>query len=122
MFVAHSVTKLCEVTCTPVSQFPTRPVFPYRLTYTSMSERILNIFLSIPDNREFRVLLPFGVPLGDVLIPSSLSATSGPQSKLAISNITCPFFGTSESIIYVSVPVWIQILVQVHNNHVFIKI
>ena len=57
----------------------------------------------IPDDRVFRVLLPFGSPLGDVLLPPSLDANSGPQSKLAISNVTCPFFGTSESIIYVSV-------------------
>ena len=61
------------------------------------------IAVVISDDRVFRVLLPFGSSLGDVLLPPSLDANSGPQSKLAISNVTCPFFGTSESIIYVSV-------------------
>ena len=60
------------------------------------------IAVVISDDRVFRVLFPFGSPLGDVLLPPSLDANSGPQSKLAISNVTCPFFGTSESIIYVS--------------------
>ena len=56
----------------------------------------------IPDNRVFRVLLPFGVPFGDDVIPPGAFVSSGPQSKLAISDITCPFLGTSESTLHVS--------------------
>lgn len=58
--------------------------------------------IAFPDNREFRVLLPFGVSLGDELIPAGLFNSSGPQSKLAIYNVTCPFFGTRESTLHVS--------------------
>ena len=64
---------------------------------------LLLLMLYCSDERQFRVLLPFGSSFGDELLPASLFATSDQQSKLAISNITCPFFGTSESIIYVSV-------------------
>ena len=64
---------------------------------------LLLLLLFIPENRVFRVLLPFGLPFGDELLPPFLFATSDPQSKLAISNITCPFFGRSESIIHVSI-------------------
>ena len=60
------------------------------------------IVVYILGNGGFRVLLPFGVPFGDEVILPGLFSTSGPQSKLAISNITCPFFGTSEDTIFVS--------------------
>ena len=75
------------------------------------------IAFMISDDRSFRVLLPFGLPFGDVLLPPSLFANSGPQSKLAISNVTCPFFGTSENIIYVSVVRKCQVVLSLPLMH-----
>lgn len=46
-------------------------------------------------------LLPFGVSAGDQLVPPADDGNSAPQSKLAVANITCPFYGANESIIYV---------------------
>ena len=46
-------------------------------------------------------LLPFGVFAGDQVVPPADDGSSTPQSKLAVANITCPFYGTNEGTIYV---------------------
>lgn len=50
---------------------------------------------------ELSILFPFGVSEGDQLVPLALNGTTAPQSKLALSGITCPFFGVNESTLHV---------------------
>ena len=47
-------------------------------------------------------LFPFGLLEGDQLLQPADDGSSAPQSKLALSGITCPFFGVNESIIHVN--------------------
>ena len=47
------------------------------------------------------ILLPFGVYLGDALLPVADDDSSDPQSKLAFSNLTCPVFGEEQDTLYV---------------------
>ena len=48
------------------------------------------------------VLLPFGTAAGDVLFMGGLDDSSEPQSKVVFAGVSCPFFGTNESILHVS--------------------
>ena len=48
------------------------------------------------------IFFPFGVSEGDQLVPPALDGTTAPQSKLAVSGITCPFFGVDEAILHVN--------------------
>jgi hypothetical protein len=50
-------------------------------------------------NVDFRVLLPFGASAGDEMALPVLDGTSGPEVKIT----SCPFFGTNEDTIFVSV-------------------
>lgn len=46
--------------------------------------------------------LPFNASFGDQMLQQLDDGASGPVRKDTVSNLTCPFFGTSEDIIYVS--------------------
>ena len=47
-------------------------------------------------------LLPFGLSVGDELVPPALDGSTTPQSKAALFDIACPFFGVEETILHVS--------------------
>ena len=49
-----------------------------------------------------RVLFPFGTAAGDLLFVGDLDDSSDPLSKVDFGGLTCPFFGTNESILHVS--------------------
>ena len=48
------------------------------------------------------VLLPFGVAVGDELVPPADDGTSDPVSKLGFSNLFYPFYGVEEDTLFVS--------------------
>ena len=48
------------------------------------------------------ILLPFGISVGDELVAPALDGSSDPVSKLAFSNLSCPFYGVEEDILFVS--------------------
>ena len=48
------------------------------------------------------ILFPFGVAVGDEITPAFDDGSSDPVSKLAFSNLSCPFYGVEEDTLYVS--------------------
>ena len=48
------------------------------------------------------VLLPFGVAVGDELVPPADDGSSDAVSKLGFSNLTCLFYGVEEDTLFVS--------------------
>lgn len=69
---------------------------------TSLFFSLLGVVIYAGIN-EAAVLLPFGVSAGDELVPPADDGTSAPQNKLALFGPSCPFYGTDEDTIYVSI-------------------